>query len=130
MTQPGRHIVVVEDAAALAEAAAERVIERIEAQSGTIAICMTGGASPKRLYQLLGAEPWRSQIPWDRVHWFIGDDRFVPSDDPNNNMTMAREAFLDACAPTANVHAIKTDAANPEEAAALYARELQAFYGS
>jgi 6-phosphogluconolactonase len=130
MTKPGRHIVVVEDAAALAEAAAERVIERIEANSGRIAICMTGGSSPKRLYQLLGTEPWRSQIPWERVHWFIGDDRFVPANDPNNNMTMAREAFLDACAPASNVHAIKTDAANPEEAAALYARELQAFYGS
>lgn len=130
MTKPGRHIVVVENAAALAEAAAERVIERIEANSGTIAICMTGGSSPKRLYQLLGTEPWRSQIPWERVHWFIGDDRFVPADDPNNNMTMAREAFLDACAPAAKVHAIKTDAANPEEAAALYVRELQAFYGS
>jgi 6-phosphogluconolactonase len=130
MTKPGRHIVVVDDAATLAEAAAERVIERIEAQPDRVAICMTGGSSPKRLYELLATEPNRSQIPWDRVHWFIGDDRFVPAGDANNNMTMARTAFLDVCAPAANVHAIRTDAANPEEAAALYARELQAFYGS
>jgi 6-phosphogluconolactonase len=130
MTAPNRHIVVVEDAVALAEAAAERLIERIEANPGRIAICMTGGSSPKRLYELLATEPYRSEIPWDRVHWFIGDDRFVPSGDPLNNMSMARTAFLDACAPLANVHPIKTDAANPDDAAALYARELQSFYGA
>lgn len=129
MTAPNRHIVVVEDAVALAEAAAERLVERIEANPGRIAICMTGGSSPKRLYELLATEPYRSEIPWDRVHWFIGDDRFVPSGDPLNNMSMARTAFLDACAPPANVHPIRTDAANPDEAAALYTRELQSFYG-
>jgi 6-phosphogluconolactonase len=121
---------VVEDAVALAEAAADRLIERIEANPGRIAICMTGGSSPKRLYELLATEPYRSEIPWDRVHWFIGDDRFVSSSDPLNNMTMARTAFLDACAPLANVHPIKTDASNPDDAAALYARELQSFYGA
>ncbi len=87
MTAPNRHIVVVEDAVALAEAAADRLIERIEANPGRIAICMTGGSSPKRLYELLATEPYRSEIPWDRVHWFIGDDRFVSSSDPLNNMT-------------------------------------------
>ncbi|MGM4893066.1 6-phosphogluconolactonase [Tardiphaga sp. 839_C3_N1_4] len=130
MTAPNRHIVVVEDAVALAEAAAERLVERIEANPGRIAICMTGGSSPKRLYELLATEPYRSEIPWDRVHWFIGDDRFVPSGDPLNNMSMARTAFLDACAPLANVHPIKTHAANPDEAAALYTRDLQSFYGT
>jgi 6-phosphogluconolactonase len=130
MTAPNRHIVVVEDAVALAEAAADRLIERIEANPGRIAICMTGGSSPKRLYELLATEPYRSEIPWDRVHWFIGDDRFVSSGDPLNNMSMARTAFLDTCAPLANVHPIKTDAANPDEAAALYTRELQLFYGA
>jgi len=130
MAAPNRHIVVVEDAMALAEAAAERLLERIEANHGRVAICMTGGSSPKRLYELLATEPWRSEIPWDRVHWFIGDDRFVPSGDPLNNMTMARTAFLDACAPLDNVHPIRTDAASPDDAAALYARELQSFYSA
>ena len=130
MTAPNRHIVVVEDAVALAEAAADRLIERIEANPGCIAICMTGGSSPKRLYELLATEPYRSEIPWDRVHWFIGDDRFVPPGDPLNNMSMARAAFLDAYAPPDNVHAIKTDAASPDQAAELYATELQSFYGA
>lgn len=125
-----RTIIEVSDAAALAAAAAERLIKRIDANTDRPAICLTGGSSPKRLYELLATDAYRKRIPWERVHWFIGDDRFVPESDVLNNMAMTKGAFLDACAPAANVHAIKTDAANPDEAAALYARELQAFYGS
>ena len=51
-----------------------------------MAICLTGGSSPKQLYQLLATDAYRSRIPWQRVHWFIGDERFVPADDPLNNM--------------------------------------------
>jgi len=125
-----RTIIEVSDAAALAVAAAERLIRRIDANKDRPAICLTGGSSPKRLYELLATDAYRSRIPWERVHWFIGDDRFVPESDSLNNMAMARGAFLNRCAPAANVHAIKTDAANPEEAASLYLRELQTFYGS
>ena len=114
----------------MAAAAAERLIKRIEDNKGRPAICLTGGSSPKRLYELLATETYRKRIPWERVHWFIGDDRFVPKSDALNNMAMAKGAFLDKCAPAANVHAIKTDTANPDEAASLYALELQTFYGS
>jgi 6-phosphogluconolactonase len=125
-----RHIVVVEDAAALAVAAADRVIERMEANSGRIAICLTGGSSPKKLYEVLGEEPYASQIPRERVHWFIGDDRFVKTGDPLNNMTVARKIFLDRRAPAANIHAIATEAFSPYEAAQLYETELKVFYGA
>jgi 6-phosphogluconolactonase len=125
-----RTIIEVSDAAALAVASAERLIRRIDANKDRPAICLTGGSSPKRLYELLATDAYRSRIPWERVHWFIGDDRFVPESDSLNNMAMARGAFLNRCAPAANVHAIKTDAVNPDEAASLYLRELQTFYGS
>ena len=88
-----RKIITVADPAALADAAAERVLARMAANSGRIAICLTGGSSPKALYQLLATEPYRSRIPWDRVDWFIGDERFVPPTDPRNNMAMARRPF-------------------------------------
>src|SRR5580693_2146559 len=101
-----RRVIAVTDPVALAKAAADRVIARMAANAGRILICLTGGSSPKQLYQLLATDAYRSRIPWDRVHWFIGDERFVPVDDPLNNMTMARQAFLDACAPAANVHPI------------------------
>ncbi|BBO03507.1 MULTISPECIES: 6-phosphogluconolactonase [Bradyrhizobium] len=123
-------LIVAADAGALAQAAAERVMARITANPSRIAICLTGGSSPKKLYQLLGSEPWRGKIPWDRVHWFIGDERFVPDSDPLNNMAVARATFLDRNAPSGHIHPIPTTADNPDRSAEAYARELQAFYGS
>ncbi|KRQ16495.1 6-phosphogluconolactonase [Bradyrhizobium manausense] len=123
-------LIVVADAEALAQAAAERVMARIAANPGRIAICLTGGSSPKKLYQLLGSDGYRSRIPWDRVHWFVGDERFVPESDPLNNMAVARAIFLDRDAPSGHIHPIPTLVENPNESAAAYAHELQAFYGS
>ncbi|MGY8677604.1 6-phosphogluconolactonase [Bradyrhizobium sp. UFLA05-153] len=123
-------LIVVADGEALARAAAERVMARISANPGRIAICLTGGSSPKQLYQLLGSDAYRSQLPWKRVHWFIGDERFVRDSDPLNNMNVARAAFLDRDAPPANIHPIPTTAGGPDESAAAYARELQTFYGA
>jgi 6-phosphogluconolactonase len=130
MVALGRKFIVVDDVAALAEAAAERLMARIADNSGRIAICLTGGSSPKQLYELLGQEPYQSQLPWDRVHWFIGDDRFVKPGDPLHNMSMARHIFLDRCAPAANIHPIDTGAHSPYEAARLYEEELKRFYGA
>src|SRR3954466_15556913 len=100
---------------------------RIAANPGRIAICLTGGSSPKRLYQLLGSEAWRKQIPWERVHWFIGDERFGPESDPPNNRAAAPANFLDRSAPSGHVHPIPTTADAPNQSAEAYARELQAF---
>ena len=132
-TNDNRRVTAVADPAALATAAAERVLARIADNSGRVAICLTGGSSPKRLYQLFASEAYRDKIPWQRVHWFIGDERFVPATDPLNNMSMARGIFLDSCAPAANIHPIPTataDPADPDRGAALYEQELQSFYGA
>jgi len=123
-------VVTVADPAALAKAGAARIVARIAANSDRAAICLAGGSSPKQLYQLLATEAYRSQIPWDRVHWFFGDERFVPAADPLSNMAMAREAFLDSCAPAANIHPIPIDSADPKQAAHRYERELKSFYGA
>jgi 6-phosphogluconolactonase len=121
-------ILTVADPVALAKAAADRLMARIDARGGRIAICLTGGSSPKRLYQLLGSESYRGLIPWNRVHWFIGDERFVAADNPLNNMAMARRIFLDAHAPPSNIHPIPTDTAGPDESAKRYEHELKSFY--
>src|SRR3979490_316593 len=125
-----RHVIPVSDPAALAKAAAERVMARIAANGDRVAVCLPGGSSPKQLYQLLATDAYRSRIPWDRVHWFIGDERFVPAEDPRNNMGMARQIFLDRCAPVDNLHPIPTDTVDPEEAARSYESELKSFYGA
>ena len=121
--------IVVADPAALAVTAAERLMARIDANSGRVAICLTGGSSPKQLYRLLATDTYAKRIPWDRVHWFIGDERFVPPSDSLNNMTVARKIFLDRLAPKDHIHPIPTAAANPDDSAQRYESELKAFYG-
>jgi 6-phosphogluconolactonase len=126
-----RQIIIVADAGAIAEAAATRLLHRLQQTKDRAAVCLTGGSSPEGLYRLLATEPWRSQVPWDRVHWFIGDDRFVPESDPRSNMGMARRLLLGPVrAPRANVHAMPAEANYPEGAARIYAEELQSFYGA
>jgi 6-phosphogluconolactonase len=124
-----RKVITVADPAALAKTAADRILARISANNGRVAICLTGGSSPKQLYQLLATETYRSRIPWERTHWFIGDERFVATGDSRNNMTMAREAFLDQCAPPSHIHPIPTDT-DPDDSASRYERELKSFYGA
>ena len=125
-----RHVIMVADPAALAKAAADRIMARIEANPGRAAICLTGGSSPRQLYQLLASDAYRGRIPWDHIHWFIGDERFVPATDPLNNMAMARRIFLDACAPADNIHRIPTDLADPDQSARQYESELKSYYGA
>src|SRR6201996_2839881 len=125
-----RKIIPVADAAVLAKASAELLLARISENTGRIAICLTGGSSPKQLYELLATDAYRGKIPWDRVHWFIGDERFIPVSDSRNNMAMVRGVLLDRFAPAANIHPIATDTATPDESALRYEDELKAFYGS
>jgi 6-phosphogluconolactonase len=128
-----RKIITVADPAALAKAAADRVLARISTNGGRVAICLTGGSSPKQLYQLLATEAYRNRIPWHRTHWFIGDERLVPADDPLNNMSMARRIFLDQWAPASNIHPIPTETTHPDDpdaSASRYERELKSFYGA
>jgi 6-phosphogluconolactonase len=127
---PNRQVITVSDPAALATAAADRIMARIAANAGSVAICLTGGSSPRELYALLATDAYRSRIPWDRVHWFIGDERFVPPDDILNNMAAARRIFLDHCAPGSNIHPIPADTADPDESARRYENELKSFYGA
>jgi 6-phosphogluconolactonase len=122
-------IVIVNDSAALAQAAARRLIERVT-DKDRAAVCLTGGSSPEGLYNLLAQKPWRDEVPWDRVHWFIGDDRFVAQGNRLSNIGAARRIFLDRGAPAANIHPIPTDAKDPDDAARRYEDELKAYYGA
>lgn len=124
-----RKIIPVADAAALAKVAADRMLARMADNSDRIAICLSGGSSPKALYELLATEGYRTRIPWQRVHWFIGDERFVPASDSRNNMATARDILLDRFASSSHIHPIPTDTATSiDDAAARYEAELKSFY--
>jgi len=129
MSVANRQIAIAADRDALARLAAQRLLIRIEKQPERIAICLTGGSGPTRLYQLLATD-FADRIPWPRVHWFIGDERFVPAGDALSNMGTARRALLDGRAPPDQIHPIPTDSATPDEAARSYEAALKTFYGA
>lgn len=121
---------ILADAAAVARAAADRLASLCAATPDRpLAICLSGGSTPKRLYTLLAGAEYRDVLPWDRLHWFFGDDRHVPWDDAVSNVRMAREAFAGAPIPPGHVHGMPVSNAIAADAAA-YEAELKAFYGA
>ena len=117
------------------EALAHRVADWLVATGargdGPFAVALSGGATPRRLYKLLASRPYRDTFPWEKTHWFWGDERFVPHDDPESNYRMVREAMLaDAPVPPANVHPVATEGLTPDDAALSYERQLKDFYGA
>ena len=112
---------------AVAEAAAERLLSRT-GDLDVSAICLAGGSTPKLLYGLLASPRWRERIPWKRIHWFMGDERAVPELDPRSNGGEARRAFLDACAPSSNVHLISVTTDAPAATADAYENTLKRFH--
>lgn len=115
----------------LARHVADWILARARAAEGRFAVCLSGGSTPKRLYERLAAPALVAAFPWQRTHWFWGDERFVPHDDPQSNFRMAREALLShAPVPPENVHPIPTERMSPAAAAAAYEAELKRFYGA
>ncbi len=101
------------------------------AKSGRFAVALSGGSTPRRLYETLAGPDFLGAFPWPRTHWFWGDERFVPPDDPLSNYRMVREAMLAlAPIPAANIHPVPTEGLTPQAAAAAYEAELKSFYGA
>src|SRR5262245_61276323 len=116
---------------ALARHVADWLLAAAVTAEGRFAIALSGGSTPRRLYELLSGSPYRENFPWARTHWFWGDERFVPRDSPQSNYRMALESMLmRAPVPAANIHPIPTEGLTPQDAALAYERELKRFYGA
>jgi 6-phosphogluconolactonase len=122
---------VYADPEALSRGVANWMLELAGTKDGTFTVALSGGSTPRRLYQLLAGPPYCDEFPWSRTHWFWGDERFVSHDDTLSNYRMVREALLSrAPIPAINVHPIPTEGTTPDEAATAYERELKSFYGA
>lgn len=123
---------VFKDSPAVAQAAAEMIVSsaRESASAGrNFSLVLSGGSTPKLLYQLLAAEPYRSQIDWQKMEIFFGDERVVPVDHPDSNFKMANEALLSRVPlKPANVHRMRGEI-DPNEAAVEYGKMLKERFG-
>src|SRR5215831_12666158 len=118
---------------ALMAAAAERFVSLATeaiSESGHFVVALSGGSTPRRLYERLAAPPYAGGLEWSRVHLFSGDERCVPPDDPASNYRMTREVFLGRVpVPAANVHRIHGEDV-PARAAAAYEQELREMFAT
>jgi 6-phosphogluconolactonase len=120
-----------EDPEALARAAAELICETAVLKPGPVRVALCGGTTPRPAYELLAQDPLLRRLPWSRVHWVLGDERFVKRSHPDSNYGMAHRAFLSRVpAPAENVHTIDTETTDLDAAAAQYATRLKQLYGA
>lgn len=116
---------------ALVEAGAALFAEAAAAAGDHCVIGLAGGGTPRPLYQRLAEPPWHARIDWQRIDFVLGDERFVPPDDPDSNLHMARTALFDRLdRPPAGLHPVPFAGLTVAAAAAAYAARLHALYGA
>jgi 6-phosphogluconolactonase len=103
-------------------------VKEVLAKQDRFTIALSGGSTPKKLYQLLTSDSYKKQIAWEQLHFFWGDERFVPFGDNRNNAKMAFQELLDHV-PTVKeqVHVMQTDI-DPEASAAAYEKLLHSYF--
>jgi 6-phosphogluconolactonase len=129
-----RQFVVLPTPAAVAEAAADRIVgvaRNAIRRRGRFHLALSGGSTPPAIYALLAAPPWVGSLDWSRVEFFWGDERAVPPDHPDSNFGLARALLLDrlpGVAPGA-IHRMPADAQDRDAAASRYQAEVVRAFG-
>lgn len=135
---PGR-LFVLSSPEELARAAAGRlwgiarqranVLKRAGKKTKGIFMALSGGTTPRRTLAALSSEPYRSRFPWNLVHFFQVDERWVPPGDPSSNQRMLKEALVSpAAVPPEKFHPVDTSLADPREGARRYEEALRSAF--
>ncbi|MBF2027180.1 MAG: 6-phosphogluconolactonase [Oscillatoriales cyanobacterium C42_A2020_001] len=119
---------ILPDKAALTMRALELILAQAQnaiAERGRFTIALSGGSTPKPIYEKLAEQ----DLPWDNIHVFWGDERYVPVEHPDSNEGMTRKAWLNHVPiPAGNVHPMPTGSGDPAIDSAKYDAELHAFF--
>lgn len=128
MNDMNRNVEILPDVPAIVARALELTLERLHraiAERGQFTIALSGGSTPKPLFEAIAQQ----DLPWDKIHVFWGDERYVPPTHPASNEGMARRAWLDKVPiPAANIHPMPTDETDPAAAAAQYDAQLRSLF--
>jgi len=94
-------------------------------------IVLSGGSTPKKLYELLASGTYKNKIEWGKLHFFWGDERFVPLNDDRNNAKMAFDTLLNHVPVVKEqVHVIQTENISPEDSAKQYEQLLHQYFST
>ncbi len=116
----------------LCQGLAEKILllsEKAIKKNGRFVMVLAGGTTPKGLYRKMSEAPLKDQFKWHAMHFFWGDERWVPVDDIRNNYRMTAEALLArADIPPENIHPIVTTKKSPEVSALEYEKDIASFF--
>ncbi|ACT96382.1 6-phosphogluconolactonase [Dyadobacter fermentans] len=122
---------IEKDTKALSASLAEWInnyIQQVLAKQDRFTFVLSGGSTPKALYALLAESPYKESVPWEKLHFFWGDERAVPFEDSRNNAKMCYDELLDKVPVKAeNIHIMRTDI-TPEESAAEYEKIMKTYF--
>ena len=135
MTEHERgELIILSDPSVLAAEAAQRFMALAQAavaDHGRFTVALSGGSTPRALYERLAQSPLSESVDWATVHVFWGDERMVPPDDIESNYRIARETLLaHVPIPAANIYPVPTIGGTAEAAARAYEETLIAAFGS
>ena len=128
-----REIRILADGAAIAKRAAQEFVQAAASavrEKNAFNVALAGGSTPKALYSLLVSDPvLHSQVPWDKMHLFFGDERHVPPDHPDSNFRMATEAMISKSPlKPEQVTRIKGEYPDADQAALEYEKSLRDYF--
>jgi len=131
--QPNAEVRILSNAAAIARRGAQKFVETASAavkEKGVFRVALSGGSTPRALYGLLVNDPaLRSQVPWDKMQLFFGDERHVKPDDPLSNYRMAVETLISKSPlKPEQVSRIKAELPEAEDAAKEYERQIRTLF--
>ncbi len=124
---------IARDSRDLAERMVQLFIAAAEgavASRGVFRTALSGGRTPEQFLLRLASSPRAQVLPWDKVHVFWVDERYVPPDSQASNYRLVVETFLNRIdIPTANIHRISTECADVDAAARDYERTMREAFG-
>src|SRR4051812_23437005 len=113
---------------AVAEFFTDKVNDAIT-KNGRCTVSLSGGTSPRKLYEMLATPSYKNKIDWARLYFFFGDERYVPFDDPDNNGAMVKATLFDKLdIPGNNIYYIDTTL-SPGQSAEKYERQIYSHFG-
>jgi 6-phosphogluconolactonase len=125
-------VLLLSGAPELAREAARRFAELAETftkERGRFTVALSGGSTPKVMFQILAEKYFAETLPWPSIYFFWGDERCVPPDHADSNYRMAYETLLSkAPIPRENIFRIPAEDEDHERAAASYAETLRTFF--
>src|SRR5215470_18048478 len=132
LRQSTHEILICADSAELAREAARRFAEMAEAftkDAGRFTVALSGGSTPKAMFQILADKPFADTLPWRSIYFFWGDERCVPPDHADSNYRMANETLLSKVPiPRENIFRIPAEDEDHDRAAASYSGTLRTFF--